>query len=119
MSDTGRLLQDETRVRAGFWPLPIRATLFGVRRAGLFRDAVRRHSRLHRRPGRSRSVSAHIAIDGRLSKLGKPRRTAVDRRTTRLAKVKRRGRRRVDAAFTLVLAAYNLIRLYKLLAVPA
>jgi hypothetical protein len=94
---------------------------------------------------RGRSVSAHVAIDGRLSKAGKPRRTAVDRRTTRhpgyavsqrcrkrieevfgwlkaaagLAKVKLRGRARVDAAFTLTLAAYNLVRLPKLLAVPA
>lgn len=33
-----------------------------------------------------------------------------------LAKVKLRGRVRVDAAFTLALAAYNLIRLPKLLA---
>jgi transposase len=36
-----------------------------------------------------------------------------------LAKVKLRGRDRVDAAFTLALAAYNLIRLPKLLAAPA
>jgi hypothetical protein len=34
-----------------------------------------------------------------------------------LAKVKLRGRDRVDAAFTLALAAYNLIRLPKLLGV--
>lgn len=94
---------------------------------------------------RARAVSAHIAIDGHLSKTGKPRRTAVDRRTTRhpgyeisqrcrkrieevfgwvkaaagLAKVKLRGRARVDASFTLALAAYNLVRLPKLLAVPA
>ena len=72
------------------------------------------------------------------------RKTAVDGRTTRhagygvsqilrkrieevfgwiksqagLAKVKLRGRARVDAAFTLALTAYNLIRLPKLLAVP-
>ena len=94
---------------------------------------------------RARAVSAHVAIDGHLSKTGKPRRTAVDRRTTRhpgygisprcrkrieeafgwvkaaagLAKVKLRGRARVDAAFTLTLAAYNLVRLPKLLAAPA
>jgi hypothetical protein len=93
---------------------------------------------------RDRSVTPHIAIDGRLSKTGKRRKTAVDGRTTRhagydisqrcrkrieevfgwikssagLAKVKLRGRDRVDAAFTLVLAAYNLIRLPKLLAAP-
>jgi transposase len=94
---------------------------------------------------RERLVTPHIAIDGHLSKSGKPRKTAVDRRTTRhtgyeisqrcrkrieevfgwikssagLAKVKLRGRERVGAAFTLALAAYNLIRLPKLLAAPA
>ena len=93
---------------------------------------------------RDRSVTPHIAINGHLSKTGTPRKTAVDRRTTRhvgydisqrcrkrieevfgwikssagLAKVKLRGRDRVDAAFTMALAAYNLIRLPKLLAVP-
>lgn len=92
---------------------------------------------------RDRSVTPHIAIDGHLSKTGKRRKTAVDGRTTRhvgydisqrcrkrieevfgwikssagLAKVKLRGRERVDAAFTLALAAYNLIRLPKLLGV--
>src|SRR5207237_330559 len=90
---------------------------------------------------RSRSVTPHIAIDGHLSKTGKPRKTAIDRRTLRhagyavsqrcrkrieevfgwikasagLAKVKFRGRARVDAAFKLALAAYNLIRLPRLL----
>ncbi len=90
---------------------------------------------------RGRSVTPHIAIDGHLSKTGTPRKTAVDGRTTRhvgyeisqrcrkrieevfgwikssagLAKVKLRGRDRVDAAFTMALAAYNLIRLPKLL----
>ena len=93
---------------------------------------------------RDRSVTPHIAIDGHLSKTGKRRKTAVDGRTTRhvgyelsqrcrkrieevfgwikcsagLAKVKLRGRDRVDAAFTLALVAYNLIRLPKLLAEP-
>jgi transposase len=93
---------------------------------------------------RSRSVSAHVAIDGHVRKTGRPRRTAVDRRTTRhagyamsqrcrkrieevfgwikasagLAKLKLRGRARVDAAFTVALAAYNLVRLPKLLAAP-
>jgi transposase len=91
---------------------------------------------------RERTVTPHIAIDGHLSKTGKPRATAMDRRTTRhpgyaisqccrkrieevfgwikgsarLAKVKLRGRAKVDAVFTLALAAYNLIRLPKLLA---
>jgi len=94
---------------------------------------------------RGRSVTPHIAIDGHLSKTGTPRKTAVDGRTTRhigydisqrcrkrieevfgwikgsagLAKVKLRGRERVDAAFTLALVAYNLVRLPKLLAAPA
>jgi transposase len=94
---------------------------------------------------RARSVSPHIAIDGHVRVTGKPRKTSVDGRVTRhpgyaisqrcrkrieevfgwlkasagLAKVKRRGRERVDAAFTLALAAYNLIRLPKLLAAPA
>jgi hypothetical protein len=36
-----------------------------------------------------------------------------------LAKLKLRGHDRVDAAFVLALAAYNLIRLPKLLAAPA
>ena len=36
-----------------------------------------------------------------------------------LAKIKLRGQARVDAVFTLALAAYNLVRLPKLLAAPA
>jgi transposase len=94
---------------------------------------------------RERSVTPHIAVDGHLSKTGKPRVTAVDRRTTRhpgyaisqrcrkrieevfgwakgsagLAKVKLRGRAKIDAVFTLALAAYNLIRLPKLLGASA
>jgi IS5 family transposase len=90
---------------------------------------------------RSRSVTPHIAIDGHLSKTGKPRKTAINRRTLRhagyavsqrcrkrieevfgwikasagLAKIKFRGRARVDAAFKLALAAYNLLRLPRLL----
>lgn len=94
---------------------------------------------------RDRSITPHIAIDGHLSKTGKQRKTELDGRTTRhagydisqrcrkrieevfgwikssagLAKVKLRGRARVDAAFTLALAAYNLIRLPKLLEAPA
>jgi IS5 family transposase len=94
---------------------------------------------------RDRSVTPHIAIDGHLSTTGKRRTTAVDGRTTRhagydisqrcrkrieeifgwikssagLAKVKLRGQDRVDAAFILALAAYNLVRLPKLLGAPA
>ncbi len=94
---------------------------------------------------RERKITPHIAIDGHLSKTGKPRVTAIDDRTKRhpgydvsqrcrkrieevfgwikasagMAKVKLRGCARVGAAFTLNLAAYNLVRLPKLLAVPA
>lgn len=94
---------------------------------------------------RSRSVTPHVAVDGHVRKSGKPRRTAVDGRTLRhpgyavsqvcrkrieevfgwikasagLAKVKLRGRARVDATFTMALAAYNLVRLPKLLGAAA
>jgi len=94
---------------------------------------------------RSRAVTPHIAINGHVNKSGTPRGTAIDGRTTRhagyevsqrcrkrieevfgwvkssagLAKVKLRGRIRVDAAFTLALAAYDLIRLPKLLGATA
>ncbi|MDB5474842.1 MAG: transposase [Phenylobacterium sp.] len=94
---------------------------------------------------RRRRVTPHVAIDGHLSKTGKPRSSAVGARTAHhpgyavsqrcrkrieeifgwaksaagLAKVKLRGRARVEAVFTLALAAYNLIRLPKLLAGPA
>ena len=94
---------------------------------------------------RARRVTPHVAVDGHLSKTGTPRSTALDGRTRRhrgyevsqrcrkrieevfgwiktaagLAKVKLRGRRKVEVAFTLALAAYNLIRLPKLLAAPA
>src|SRR5215472_15419558 len=94
---------------------------------------------------RSRAVSAHIAIDGHVRKSGKPRKTEIDGRTLRhagyvvsqhcrkrieevfgwikssagLAKVKLRGRRRVDAIFSMALAAYNLVRLPKLLGATA
>jgi len=94
---------------------------------------------------RRRRVTPHVAIDGHLSPKGVPRSTAVDGRTTRhrgyavsqrcrkrieevfgwaksaagLAKIKLRGRARVEAVFTLALAAYNLIRLPKLLGAEA
>jgi Transposase DDE domain len=89
-----------------------------------------------------------VAIDGHIrstAKTSKPRSTAIDGRTTRhsgyavsqrcrkrieevfgwlkgsagLAKIKLRGRARVEAVFTLALAAYNLIRLPKLLGAAA
>jgi transposase len=94
---------------------------------------------------RIRQVTPHIAIDGRVSKLGVVRKTAVDRRTTRhpgyrasqicrkrieevfgwikaqagLAKVKLRGCTKVEAAFTFTVAAYNLIRIPKLMRAAA
>jgi hypothetical protein len=94
---------------------------------------------------KSRSITLHIAIDGHLSKTGKRRKTAIDGRTLRhagyatsqicrkrieevfgwikssagFAKVKLRGRARVEAAFTMALSAYNLIRLPELLGAAA
>jgi transposase len=91
---------------------------------------------------RSRQVTPHIAINGRVSKHGVVRKTAVDGRTTRhsgyqvsqicrkrieevfgwikaqagLAKVKVRGCAKAEAVFTFAVAAYNLIRIPKLLA---
>jgi transposase len=93
---------------------------------------------------RERAVTPHIAIDGNVRKSGIPRKTAIDGRTTRhigylisqvirkrieeifgwgkatggLAQVKLRGLAKVMALFTFGLAAYNLIRLPKLLAAP-
>jgi len=90
---------------------------------------------------RSRAVTPHIAIDGHLSTTGKRRKTAIDGRTLRysgyaisqrcrkrieeifgwikcsagLTRVKLRGCARADAAFTMALVAYDLIRLPKLL----
>lgn len=94
---------------------------------------------------RDRGVTPHVAINGSLrSDARTPRKTAVDRRTTRhegygvsqrvrkrieeifgwaktiggLAQVKVRGLVKVHAAFLFGLAAYNLIRLPKLLEAP-
>ena len=90
---------------------------------------------------RTRKVTPHIAIDGRVSKLGVARSTAMDGRTTRhpgyeisqrirkrieegfgwaktiggMAKVKVRGLAKAAAAFTFTMAAYNIIRIPKLL----
>ena len=91
---------------------------------------------------RIRQVTPHTAINGRVSKHGVARKTAVDGRTTRhagygisqicrkrieevfgwiksqagLAKVKVRGCAKAEAVFTFAVAAYNLIRIPKLLA---
>lgn len=94
---------------------------------------------------RQRKVTPHIAIDGHVrvsaAGTGKPRSSAIDARTTRhagyaisqrlrkrieevfgwikgsagLAKVKLRGMARVNAAFSMTLCAYNLIRLPRLI----
>ena len=90
---------------------------------------------------KERKITPHIAVQGQVSRTGKPRRTAVDGRTQRhpgyavsqivrkrveevfgwakyaagCAQTKFRGLERVAASFTLTLAAYNLIRLPKLL----
>jgi transposase len=90
---------------------------------------------------KERAVTPHIAIDGNIRWNGIPRKTAVDRRTTRhpgywisqcirkrieeifgwikstggLAQLKVRGLEKANAAFILALAAYDLIRLPKLM----
>ncbi len=50
---------------------------------------------------KDRSVTPHIAIDGHLSKTGKPRRTAIDKRTLRHAgyAVSQRCRKRIEEVF--------------------
>lgn len=91
---------------------------------------------------RVRRVTPHIARDDHLTKTGKRRSSAIDGRTTRhpgyavslrirkrteevfgwiktvgtLRKTRHRGTARVDWMFTLAAAAYNLIRLPKLMA---
>jgi len=91
---------------------------------------------------RARTVTPHIARDDHVTKTGKRRRTAIDGRTTRhpgyavslrlrkrieevfgwikttgtLRQTRHRGTARVDWMFTLTAAAYNLIRLPKLMA---
>ena len=94
---------------------------------------------------KERNVTPQIAINGSVrSDASVPRKTAIDRRTTRhpgywvsqrirkrieeifgwtktiggLAQLKVRGLHKANAAFILALAAYNLVRLPKLLAVP-
>lgn len=94
---------------------------------------------------RARKVTPHIAIDGRVSKTGRVRKTAVDGRITRhpgyaisqvcrkrieeifgwaktaggIAKVKVRGLAKVKAVFTFAIAAYNLVRIPKLIEATA
>jgi hypothetical protein len=91
---------------------------------------------------RQRKVTPHIARNDHLTKTGKRRQSAIDGRTTRhagydislcirkrieegfgwiktvghLAQTRHRGTARVGWMFTLTAAAYNLVRLPKLLA---
>jgi len=91
---------------------------------------------------REQEVTAHIAIDGHVTKTGKTRKTAIDGRVTRhsgyavsqivrkrveeifgwgkttggLAQVKVRGLAKVQAVFSFAILAYNLVRIPKLLA---
>jgi transposase len=91
---------------------------------------------------REQEVTAHIAIDGHVTKTGKTRKTAIDGRITRhpgyavsqivrkrveeifgwvkttggLAQVKLRGLAKVQAIFNFAILAYNLVRIPKLLA---
>jgi len=91
---------------------------------------------------RARQATPHIAVQDHATKTGKRRKTRIDGRTTRHCgydisqrirkrieeifgwvkvqggqhKTRFRGRRRVEASFVLALAAYNLVRLPKLLA---
>jgi transposase len=90
---------------------------------------------------RARCVTPHVAIDGHVRKNGKPRKTALDGRTTRhpgyavslrlrkrieepfgwiktvanLRKTRHRGSARVGWLFTLAATAYDLVRIPKLL----
>ena len=91
---------------------------------------------------RARKITPHIAIDGHVTKTGKRRKTAIDKRTTGdpgyavsqrirkrieegfgwiktiggLAQTRHRGIDRVGWMFTLTATAYNLVRLPKLMA---
>jgi len=90
---------------------------------------------------RARKVTPHIAVNGAISKTGKRRKTAIDGRTTRhpgyavsqpirkrveevfgwikaqagYEQLKVRGREKAEAVFTFATAAYNLIRIPRLL----
>ena len=94
---------------------------------------------------RGLAVTPHIAVDSHVTKTGKRRKTRIDQHTTRhhgyaasqrlrkrieegfgwinttggLAKTRHRGLDRVGWMFTLTAAAYNLVRLPKLMAEAA
>jgi len=91
---------------------------------------------------RQRNITPHIAINGAVNKFGTARKTAMDTRTTRhpgyaisqtirkrieevfgwikaqagLVQVKVRGKPKAESVFTFAVAAYNLIRIPKLIA---
>jgi hypothetical protein len=93
---------------------------------------------------KKRNVTPHIAINGNVRWNGTPRKTAVDRRTTRhvgyrisqcirkrieeifgwikpvgdLDQLKVRGLKKANAAFVFALVAYHLVRLAKLVEIP-
>jgi transposase len=93
---------------------------------------------------KARNVTPHVAINGTISRNGVPRKTAIDQRTSRhpgysisqcirkrieeifgwikstggLGQLKVRGIEKAKTAFILALAAYDLIRLPKLLEAP-
>ena len=116
-----------------------------AQRACSCRRGEARHRDRRTRGGADHGRSPHIAINGTLSNHGAVRKTAIDRRATRhpgyaisqvvrkrveeifgwarttgeLAQVKLRGIPKVEALFTFGLAAYDLIRIPKLLAAPA
>jgi transposase len=94
---------------------------------------------------RERKITPHIAVDGHVTKTGKRRKTAIDARTLRhigyeisqrcrkrieeifgwskttggVAQVKVRGLAKVQAAFTFVILALDLMRIARLLAATA
>lgn len=94
---------------------------------------------------RARNTTPHIAVNGAISKTGKVRKTAIDKRTLHhagyeisqrcrkrieevfgwikaqagRAKMKVRGRKKAEAVFTFAVAAYNLVRIPRLMAANA
>jgi len=116
-----------------------------AQRACSCRRGEARHRDRRTRGGADHGRSPRIAINGTLSKHGAVRKTAVDRRTTRHAgyrvsqilrkrieevfgwikaqagvdQIKVRGLAKAEAVFIYAVAAYNLIRIPKLLAAPA
>ena len=61
---------------------------------------------------KDRSVTPHIAVDGHLSKTGKPRKTAIDNRTLRHAgyAISQRCRKRIEEVFGWIKAQAGLAK---------